>query len=153
MYVLIWLLFWIVCNGRITEEILLLGIVICSGFYCFLCRYMGYDWKKDGKLLQKAPLFLKYGITLVWEMIIANLAVVRIILSPDLETEPTFRTFQMDFKTETARVALANSITLTPGTYTVSLEENVYTIHALDRSFAEGIEESVFVKQLKKLEE
>ena len=153
MYVLIWLLFWIVCNGRITEEILLLGIVICSGFYCFLCRYMGYDWKKDGKLLQKVSLFLKYGITLVWEMIIANLAVVRIILSPDLETEPTFRTFQMDFKTETARVALANSITLTPGTYTVSLEENVYTIHALDRSFAEGIEESVFVKQLKKLEE
>ena len=74
-------------------------------------------------------------------------------MGKDLETEPTFRTFQMDFKTETARVALANSITLTPGTYTVSLEENVYTIHALDRSFAEGIEESVFVKQLKKLEE
>lgn len=86
-------------------------------------------------------------------MIKSNLAVIRIILSPGLEADPAFYTFETDLKTEVARVTLANCITLTPGTYTVALEDNKYTIHALDKSFTEGIEESVFVKQLRKLEE
>ena len=56
-------------------------------------------------------------------------------------------------KSEAAQVALANSITLTPGTYTVQLENGDYAIQALDKSkFGEGLDESVFIKQLRKLE-
>ena len=48
---------------------------------------------------------------------------------------------------------LANSITLTPGTYTVGLENGAYVVQALDKSkFGEGLDDSVFVKQLRKLE-
>ena len=46
----------------------------------------------------------------------------------------------------------ANSITLTPGTITVSLTDNEYTVHCLDKELAEGISSSVFVKLLTKLE-
>ena len=48
---------------------------------------------------------------------------------------------------------LANSITLTPGTITVSLEENRYVIHCLDKSFSEGLNESSFVRLLARMEE
>ena len=58
-----------------------------------------------------------------------------------------------DLKTETARVILANSITLTPGTITVSLTEQELLVHCLDKTLAEGMEDSSFVKLLKKLEE
>jgi multicomponent Na+:H+ antiporter subunit E len=56
-------------------------------------------------------------------------------------------------KTETARVILANSITLTPGTITVSLTDDHLLVHCLDKSLAEGMEDSVFVRLLQKMEE
>ena len=48
---------------------------------------------------------------------------------------------------------VANSITLTPGTYTVKLEGKEYAVHALDDSFQPGIEYSAFFRMAKKLEE
>lgn len=147
------LILWLIFNGRVTLEILIFGIVICSGLYVFMVKYMDYSPKKEIGVLKRIPLFIKYGITLVWEVIKSNLAVMRIILSPGLEAEPGFRKFRVDLKSPVSRVTLANSITLTPGTYTVSLEEDEYVIHALDLSFTEGAEDSVFVKQLRRLEE
>ena len=140
---LILLILWFIFSGKLTLEIFLFGLVICGWLYWFMTKHMDYSIQNDLKLIAKIPRFIKYGIILVWEVIKSNLAVIRIILSPGLE----------DLKTEVARVTLANCITLTPGTYTVALEDNKYTIHALDKSFTEGIEESVFVKQLRKLEE
>ena len=50
-------------------------------------------------------------------------------------------------------MALANSITLTPGTITVSLKDDTYEVHCLDKGLSEGIEDSCFVKLLKEMEE
>lgn len=150
---LILLVLWFIFSGKVTLEIALFGLVICSWLYWFMSKYMDYNVKKDIAVVKKIPLFLLYGVTLVIEVIKSNLAVIRIVLSPGLECEPTFVTFHTDLKSEVSRVTLANSITLTPGTYTCGLEENEYTIHALDKKFTEGIDESVFVKQLRKLEE
>lgn len=150
---LILLILWFIFSGKVTLEIFLFGLVIGGWLYWFMTKHMDYSIQKDLKMIVKIPGYLKYGIILVWEVIKSNLAVIRIILSPGLEADPTFYTFETDLKTEAARVTLANCITLTPGTYTVALEDNKYTIHALDKSFTEGIEESVFVKQLRKLEE
>ena len=47
---------------------------------------------------------------------------------------------------------LANSITLTPGTITIKLEGSELVVHALDVELVEGIDESVFVKMLRKME-
>mgnify|MGYP002513500138 CR=1 FL=1 len=55
-------------------------------------------------------------------------------------------------ETAAGRTALANAITLTPGTITVLLEDDVYTVHCLDESLAEGMNESVFVKMIEEIE-
>ncbi|MBQ8547563.1 MAG: Na+/H+ antiporter subunit E, partial [Lachnospiraceae bacterium] len=55
-------------------------------------------------------------------------------------------------KTDLARTVLANSITLTPGTITVELTEDEFKVHCLDKEMAEGIEDSVFVRLLLKME-
>ena len=152
MYYILWIL-WFLFHGKVTLEILGFGLLICNGVYWLMCRYMDYDAKKDLKLIVKLPLYIKYAFVLVKEVIKSNLAVMRIILSPSLEAEPGFASFETDLETEVARVMLANSMTLTPGTYTVALEENRYVIHALDMAFTENIAESVFVKQLRRLED
>ena len=47
----------------------------------------------------------------------------------------------------------ANSITLTPGTFTVSMNDENLLIHAIRKSNLDGIEESIFVEKLQELEE
>ena len=50
-------------------------------------------------------------------------------------------------------LALANSITLTPGTVTVSMGPDMLCVYALDPEFGAGLKESAFAEKLKKLEE
>ena len=56
-------------------------------------------------------------------------------------------------KGDLAKLALANSITLTPGTVTVSMGPDMLCVYALDPEFGAGIKESAFAEKLKKLEE
>ena len=61
--------------------------------------------------------------------------------------------FKTSLKTKMAKMLLANSITLTPGTITVSLRDDVYMVHCYDKSMAKGLNNTVFEKKLLKLEE
>ena len=90
---------------------------------------------------------------LISEVIKANFVAIRLIVSPKYEVEPVLVTFRTDLKTDLARTVLANSITLTPGTITVELTDNEYKVHCLDKEMAEGMDESVFVKLLRKMEQ
>ena len=83
----------------------------------------------------------------------ANLVVIHMILSEKEEIEPALVSFHSDMKTPAGKAFLANAITLTPGTITVTLEESDYTVHCLDESLAVGIADSVFVEMLSELEE
>ena len=76
----------------------------------------------------------------------------KLVASPHIRVQPVIVRFKTDLKTKTARVLLANSITLTPGTITVALQDNEYTVHCLDRRFSEGLSDSVFVRLLHKIE-
>ena len=80
------------------------------------------------------------------------MTVFHMILTQREHMEPVLVTFRTNLKTETARVILANSITLTPGTITVSIDEDELVVHCLDKSLAEGIEDPVFEQRLKEFE-
>lgn len=149
---LIFLALWIILNGRITLEIVLVGLVISGLLYALLCTRMGHQPAREWYFLRLIPRLIRYGATLVFEIIKANFDMMRMILTPRYEVEPVLITVHTDLKTNWARVLLANSITLTPGTITVSLEGDRYTVHCLDCSLADGIMDSVFVRQLREME-
>ena len=144
---------WIIFNGRVTLEIILFGIAISGLIFAFVCRFMDYSMEKERKFYKKFPLFCKYAVLLVKEIIKANLVVCHLILTRREVVEPVIVKVHTNLKTETAKVILANSITLTPGTITVSMSGQELLVHCLDKSLSEGMEDSVFVKLLQKLEE
>ncbi|MCR5584744.1 MAG: Na+/H+ antiporter subunit E [Lachnospiraceae bacterium] len=146
------LLFWIILNGKFTWEILTIGALICVALYLFLYRFVGYSPKTELRLAKKIFRFLLYILILIKEVIVANCKVIYYIYNSKLEVEPRVVTFRKNFKGEGHDVVLAESITLTPGTITIHLEGNKYTVHCLDREMGLGINDSVFVKQLKKME-
>lgn len=145
-------LLWIIFNGRVTLEIVLFGVGVSALMFFFICRYMGFSIRKELRVYSNLFFALRYALTLVLEIIKANFCVMKLIISSKYEVEPVLVKFRTDLKQDTSRVALANSITLTPGTITITLEEDEYLIHCLDKDMAEGMEDSIFVKQLRELE-
>ena len=151
MYILFFLL-WVIFNGQVTLEIVLFGIVIAGAVYAFCCKFLDYSTRKDWIILRKSGYIIAYLGVLIWEIVKANAATLTFIVSPHVRVQPVIVRFKTDLKTKTARVLLANSITLTPGTITVSLQDNVYTVHCLDKQFGEGLSDSTFVWLLHKIE-
>lgn len=151
MYILFFLM-WVIFNGKLTLEIAVFGLVIAAVMYAFICKFMDYSIAKDLAVMKKSLLILQYIAVLVFEIVKANMATIRLITSNKHTAEPVLVRFKTELKTKTARVLLANSITLTPGTITVSLEEDEYVVHCLDKSLAEGMDSSVFVRLLTRME-
>lgn len=148
----IFFLIWIIFNGQFTLEIAAFGLVIAGGMYWFICKFLGYHPKTDLKMGKRLFQILHYVVVLIKEIIKANFAVIKMITSSRYEIEPAVVRFKTDLKSTPARILLANSITLTPGTITVLLENDEYVVHCLDKSLAEGMNSSVFVKLLKNME-
>ena len=130
------LLFFIVLNGKITWEILLTGAVLCALADVLACKALGWNREKSKKLLRLIPAGLGYMGLVFREILKANFAVIKIILSPDLKgMEPALFTFDSRLDSDFARVVLADSITITPGTYTVKTEGEKLTVHRLGDAF------------------
>lgn len=143
---------WIVFNGKITAEIVWLGLVVAAFVFWFICKFMDFSIRKEKLVYKKLVSFGAYVCLLIKEIISANMTMFHMILTEREEMEPVIVTFHTNLKTEMARVILANSITLTPGTIAVAIKEDELVVHCLDKSLAEGIENSVFEQRLKELE-
>ncbi len=146
--------FWLILNGQITREIIIIGFTITFSIGYFAYKHTRLSIALEKLIFKKILYIIEYLIILVIEVIKANISMIKLVLSPSYkEIKPKLTYINVDLKKRLSRVALANSITLTPGTITVAINENDYLIHAIDTSFIEGIEESIFVKKLKNMEE
>ena len=144
---------WVVFNGRVSLEVMLIGALISALLCWFSYRFLGYRPAKMLRALKRVPGVLAYGVTLLTEIVRANLQVTRILLGKRAEIKPQLVTFQTPLHSRTARTLLANSITLTPGTITVFATGDELTVHCLDQVFAEGLNDSDFQRRLSALEE
>lgn len=142
---------WVVLNGKWTTEIGVFGVIFAALAYAFVWKYMGYSPKVDWTLVRRLPWAIGYGCTLVREIVLANVAVIRMIFRKE-EPQPQLVQFDVPLVKNRHRIALANSITLTPGTITVDLQESHYVVHALDASLVEGLDDGVFVQKLMRME-
>ncbi|MCL2791709.1 MAG: Na+/H+ antiporter subunit E [Spirochaetaceae bacterium] len=150
---IIFFAFWIILNGRITGEVIFTGIltavIISLLFYCFI----GLSPVTEKKILRKIFSVLSYVFSLLIEMIKANIVMIKIVLSPVIKTKPQIKYFKSPVRSDIAKVALATSINLTPGTILVELKDDQFAIHSIDAAMLVGIENSwILVQKLKKIE-
>ncbi len=80
---------------------------------------------------------LGYLPWLLVNIIKSNLQVAYLVLHPRMPIAPVLIRFKTRLSSQVARVTLANSITLTPGTITVDLKDDEYLVHALVESSAD----------------
>lgn len=146
------LLLWLLLSGNAAVSTLLSGAAVSFLITLFCRRFMGYNPTLFRQGLKKGGAIARYLLFLLKEILVSNLAVVKLIYRP-APPEPMLVRFQTSLKTDAAKVLVANSITLTPGTYTVHLAGDEFRVHALDRSFADGLEECAFLEKAGKLED
>ncbi|CAH2212558.1 Na+/H+ antiporter subunit E [Tepidibacter aestuarii] len=104
-------------------------------------------------MFRKCIYIIQYLFVLIVEVVKANIDVAVIVLSRKIEVDPVVVNFKTKLKSDLCRVILANSITLTPGTMTMIMEKDIYTIHCLKKQFADGLSDSKFENILLKIEE
>jgi multicomponent Na+:H+ antiporter subunit E len=133
------LAFWVVLSGHFTALNLVLAL-LSSAAVTFLNR----DIEAVSRLLRVAPAFLGYLPWLLKEIVVANLQVARVVLDPALPIDPVVVRFKAPLSQDLALMTLGNSITLTPGTITLDVEDREFVVHALTtRAGADLVEGSM----------
>lgn len=145
---------WIFFNANITLELVVIGAVISIALAWFVQRFItpGLTLKRQWFIMKQLPGYLRFVWLLIKEITLANFAVMRMILTDRDIVVPKLTVFHTKLKTKAAQVALADCITLTPGTITVHLHGDEYLVHCLDESLENGLVNSEFEKRLLKKE-
>lgn len=130
---------WVVLSGMFDPFHLTLG-VICCGLIAHFSHGLLF-WGGDASIwLRGFVRWILYIPSLFWEIILANIHVIRVVVHPRMLEiiDPQVIHFRTILKRPISKVTLAQSITLTPGTITVDIRDDEFTVHALDRTVAEG---------------
>ena len=146
--------FWVLLNGQWTAEIAIVGVIVCAALYAFMCTFMGYSPKREWAIARRIPRIAGYFVYLVGEVFKSAFGVMKLIWSPSLVIEPEVTSFRTRLRTDAGKVVLANSITMTPGTITVDIQDDgdKFLIHCLDKSFDVGQEGFEMEDRVMKLE-
>ena len=130
---------WLLMSGIMEPFLLVLGVLSCAAVVAIAMRMDVVDHEAVPVHLTAALTF--YWPWLVWEIAKANIDVTRRVLFPAVGISPTMLRFKASQKTDLGRVIFANSITLTPGTITIDIEEDGhFRVHAISREGVVGLE-------------
>lgn len=121
---------WVLSGFGLSKPLLVILGAISIGLVVLITVRMKILDRETAPYLT-VPQTLSYFRWLFVEIVKANVAVVRQIASPDLEVSPTMTKIPLKGKTDLSKTMFANSITLTPGTVSLSMESDHILVHAL----------------------
>ena len=131
---------WMLLSGQYTVDshlILFLGLASCAFVVAIALRMKIAD--REGHPIHLLGPSLRYIPWLLWAIVKSNIDVTRCILNPRLPISPTLVKVKAGQQSELGQAIFANSITLTPGTVSLDVEEGEILVHALTRESAEEV--------------
>jgi multicomponent K+:H+ antiporter subunit E len=123
----LWLI-WLLLNNTFAPGHMVLGAVLAIVIPMLTAGF----WQE--RVCVRAPSTLaKYFLVVLWDILIANVVVAKLILSPNRKLQPGFFVIDLDARHPLAISLLANTISLTPGTVScdVSADRKQLLVHAL----------------------
>ena len=143
---------WLLMSGILEPFILILGVLSCAAVVAIAMRMDVVDHEAVPVHLTFAAIV--YWPWLLWEIVKANIDVTKRILMPSVGISPTMARLKATQRTDLGRVVYANSITLTPGTITIDIDdEGFILIHAISRDGVAGLEEGTMDRKVTAMEE
>jgi multicomponent Na+:H+ antiporter subunit E len=140
---------WLLWSGFFKPLLLALGVLSCAIVLVVAHRMHLFD--TDIFALRFTARLLRFWVWLGREIVRSSLEVTRIVLNPKLPIKPTVVEFDSQCEHPVDRVILGNSITLTPGTLTLSLDGQHFTVHSLTEEGARDIAGGEMDRRVSKL--
>lgn len=144
---------WFLLNGKYDLVTFGIGILISlfiSIVFCSKCEiFSDMNFSPKGIMY-----FIAYIFVFLGELIKSNFDVAKRVISPSLPIKPGIVEVETKLKSKLGRMILANSITLTPGTLTVKVENDTFFIHSInvEHTDLEGATKDIVKKFEKYLE-
>jgi len=122
------LLFWVLLNGNLALDTLLVGVLASAAIVFFLRESTSFlsDFRATPRAFIASLQYLGYFLK---ELVKSNIALALVVLAPELPINPGIVKVRTRLKSKMGRLMLANSITLTPGTLTVEMEGEWLYVH------------------------
>ncbi len=148
---LILYIFWLLISWSLNWVNLILGFT----FALFVAIFMAPEIiKKEERppFFARGFFFLRFVLILIREIFKANIQVVQIVLSPRLMITPQFVEVKQVMRYPVTQVLWGNSITLTPGTLTLDVDDEKILVHFLTEDMVAHFPENPVGKALVEFE-
>ncbi|NJO38310.1 MAG: Na+/H+ antiporter subunit E [Rhizobiales bacterium] len=129
---------WLLLSGH-WHDGLLLGLGLASVALTLVVGARMGVVDREGHPIHLALRGLVYWPWLIKEIVVANIDVAKAILGMTDDVRPSLFTVPASQKTDLGKTIYANSITLTPGTVTIAMDDDQLTIHALTPGARDGL--------------
>ena len=130
--------FWITLSGQYDLFHLSLGF-LCSLLVGSVSHDLLFEDIRRKNRLFTIIRFIRYLPWLFYQIILANLHVAYLVLSPRMPIDPKIIRFKTKLTSDISKVTLGNSITLTPGTITVDINADEFYVHAISKKVADDL--------------
>jgi len=120
--------FWIALTFSLSPENIITGAAAALVTVILFGRYFITDVRKLFQL-SRYFWFIIYFFIFLWACIRANFDVAYRVIHPAMPIKPGIVKIEISLKSDIAKTILANSITMTPGTISVDLVDNILYVH------------------------
>jgi multicomponent Na+:H+ antiporter subunit E len=141
-FVNLWLtlfIIWLIANNTFALDSAIAGMVISAfiamAFAAFSRVYSVVRWSPT-----VIYYYLVYLAVFLIELVKANVSVMLLVFSPRINIRPAIVEIKTELKSPMGRLALANTITLTPGTLVVDIKGDSLFIHWINISTIDPVE-------------
>ncbi|WP_456377972.1 Na+/H+ antiporter subunit E [Thiolapillus sp.] len=123
---------WLLLNNTVGAGHIVLGLLLA-----ILIPFLTSGFWPEKNRIQAPFTLLKYLGVVLWDILVANMAVAKLILGRNRDLRPGFFYVDLDIQTPIGISLLANTISLTPGTVSCDLTEDrsrllVHALHIED---------------------
>ena len=118
---------WLLLVGNLSQDEIITGAFVSVVItLIFFNTTLFTEMNLSIKSIVYVPIFF---VVFTWALIKSNIDVALRVINPKLPIKPGIVKVRTKLKSKMGRITLANSITLTPGTLTVDVKDDVFYIH------------------------
>lgn len=122
---------WLIANGTLAVAVVILGALI-TGILAVVFAARGGVWTGIRWTLSALSHFLAYLRTFLVELVKANINMMGYVYAPRIDIKPGIVAVRTRLVSPIGRMALANTIALTPGSLVMDLDGDLLFVHCLD---------------------
>jgi multicomponent K+:H+ antiporter subunit E len=144
-------LVWLMLNNSVTLGGVVFGLILGLILPILTAAF----WPVRPRLRNPA-MIVEYCLVVLWDIVIANIAVARVILfRRNADLRPAWITIPLDLRTPEAITVLAGTITMTPGTVSsdLSADGRALLVHCLDAPDPGAVRDAIKRRYERRLKE